>query len=569
MQPDFKPTVQASARLPRLIIVLGQFLLAGGGLTMVFGLLWLIGHSPRLSSLPVRGSVSTQGSSASNAIAGQPPLMHSPSRGWSSAAANTPIQTRTGGLRHTQMTSEEPPRFEITPHWDGFGAIEMSPSGPYLAGQIVTLSADAAPDWRFDHWSGAVEGSANPITLTISGATDVTATFRSIGEEDYFMVTTAAVGSGQVTVTPEGPYRPGAVALLTATPAANWRFVRWSGDIGSYDNPLTLTINDDFDVVALFALETSPPTITLATGNEGEGQVLVEPPGPYIVGQPVTLTAIAADGWDFDAWKGDINGATNPYTMSMTTNTTVIAHFEAVVVAPQPSLTIQTSGEGAVEISPPGPYTPGQTVALTAAASPNWRFVGWSGDQNSAANPLLFPILRTTSVTATFAPVESPEPPEVLEVMVNVVGAGQVEKSPAAAHFAGQRVVLTAQPSDTWRFVGWDGDIASQENPLTFILSQNVAVTATFAQMDNPAPSPMLTVNVVGPGQVDVAPPAPYVVGQQVTLGAHADVSACFHTWSGGVDNRDTQITVVLQADLFVTAEFGLCPLLLPLVTSP
>ena len=46
-------------------------------------------------------------------------------------------------------------------------------------GDVVTLTATPDPDWAFAGWSGDLSGTANPITITLTGNNVVTATFVS------------------------------------------------------------------------------------------------------------------------------------------------------------------------------------------------------------------------------------------------------------------------------------------------------------------------------------------------------------------------------------------------------
>ena len=47
----------------------------------------------------------------------------------------------------------------------------------YIPGDQVRLTATPALGWSFDSWSGALIGSTNPATLTMTADSVVTATF--------------------------------------------------------------------------------------------------------------------------------------------------------------------------------------------------------------------------------------------------------------------------------------------------------------------------------------------------------------------------------------------------------
>jgi uncharacterized repeat protein (TIGR01451 family) len=58
----------------------------------------------------------------------------------------------------------------------GNGTVLPAPAGPYLYGDVVTLTASGASLWNFAEWSGALSGSTNPATITLDGDKVVTAT---------------------------------------------------------------------------------------------------------------------------------------------------------------------------------------------------------------------------------------------------------------------------------------------------------------------------------------------------------------------------------------------------------
>jgi pectate lyase len=88
--------------------------------------------------------------------------------------------------------------FTLTTSVVGQGTITRSPNATsYAAGTVVTLTANAGNGFRFDHWSGAVAGSANPTTVTMSADRTVTATFVPVtGNLDFNLYGFAATGNG-------------------------------------------------------------------------------------------------------------------------------------------------------------------------------------------------------------------------------------------------------------------------------------------------------------------------------------------------------------------------------------
>ncbi|HZQ82698.1 MAG TPA: hypothetical protein VFB25_12055 [Gaiellaceae bacterium] len=94
-------------------------------------------------------------------------------------------------------------------------------------GSNPVLSARGTATTRFIRWGGACLGSADRCSLTLNGATSVTALF---GPKTIAVRATKA-GRGEVVCTPvcSTHYSAGRKLTMRAVPAAGWRFVRWSG----------------------------------------------------------------------------------------------------------------------------------------------------------------------------------------------------------------------------------------------------------------------------------------------------------------------------------------------------
>jgi len=72
---------------------------------------------------------------------------------------------------------------------------------------------------------------------------------------------------------------------------------------------------------------TSKPTLTITIFPSGGGSVSPQG-GTYDAGTTVELTATANVDYTFTGWTGDFTGSSNPVTLTMLTNQTVIANYE-------------------------------------------------------------------------------------------------------------------------------------------------------------------------------------------------------------------------------------------------
>jgi hypothetical protein len=76
------------------------------------------------------------------------------------------------------------PYYTLTVNIDGQGIVIKDPNQPdYLEGETVELTAYPFPDWSFDHWSGDLEGSANPEYIYMDGNKTVTAHMVEDGDD--------------------------------------------------------------------------------------------------------------------------------------------------------------------------------------------------------------------------------------------------------------------------------------------------------------------------------------------------------------------------------------------------
>ena len=82
-------------------------------------------------------------------------------------------------------------------------------------------------------------------------------------DEDCYALTINIIGSGMVQKNPiEECYSPGSTVLLTAYADSGWIFDSWSQDVSGNMNPISITMNEDKWVTAIFILdETNDPPI--------------------------------------------------------------------------------------------------------------------------------------------------------------------------------------------------------------------------------------------------------------------------------------------------------------------
>jgi DNA-binding beta-propeller fold protein YncE len=136
--------------------------------------------------------------------------------------------------------------------------------------------------------------------------------------------------------------------------------------------------------------------------------------------------------------------------------------------------------------------------------------------------------------------------------------AGSVSKSPDKSTYTnGETVTLTVSPNSGYTFTNWTGDVPNPPNPnssIQIIMNGTKNVTANFIQNQY-----TLIVNINPPdtGLVSKIPDkTTYVYGDVVTLTATANAGYTLTNWSGDASGSTNPITLTMDGNKTVTANF-------------
>ena len=424
------------------------------------------------------------------------------------------------------------------------GSVAKSPNkAAYDYNEAVTLTATPVAGWAFAGWSGDLTGTTNPATVNVTKNMNITATFAQ-----SFTITTSAnpAGGGAVTLTPpKATYAPGEQVQVTAVANSGYSFTNWSGDLSGTDPTQTVTVNGNLNIVANF----SAAQYTFSATSSGNGSVNWTPQKPlYGNGEIVTVTATPNNGYFFVGWTGSVTSTSNPLEVTIAGNTSVTAHFAAVV---NYTLTVNAVGGGTVTRAPDQTqYATGTVVTLTAEPDAQKRFSHWSGSASGTVNPLDVTVTSNMVVTANFVD-------DVYPLTSNVIGQGTVAASPnqPAGYFIGQQVTLTATPAVGWAFVEWSGDASGTSATTTITIAGPTSVTAAFTALA----APTLTTSTTGDGtgMIQINPDKDeYAWGEQVVLTAVPGTGSVFAGWSGDAGGSNNPLPVTMNANKNIVARF-------------
>ncbi len=136
---------------------------------------------------------------------------------------------------------------------------------------------------------------------------------------------TIASTTGGSTTPPAGTHThdDGDVVNLVATPDAGYRFVNWTGDVGTIadvsDATTTITMDSDYSIIANFVAQY---ILTIDSADGGRVTTPGEGILAYEAGTVVNLVAEPEEGYSFVNWTGDVgtiadvNAATTTITMN-------------------------------------------------------------------------------------------------------------------------------------------------------------------------------------------------------------------------------------------------------------
>jgi xyloglucan-specific exo-beta-1,4-glucanase len=142
-----------------------------------------------------------------------------------------------------------------------------------------------------------------------------------------------------------------------------------------------------------------------------------------------------------------------------------------------------------------------------------------------------------------------------LSTSVSPSGSGSVSPS-SGTYDTGKNVTLIATPASGYQFVSWSGDASGTNAITTVTMNSSKHVVANFAQQQTYRLSTL--VSPFGSGTVTLSSPGgTYVSGTNVTLVATAAYGYRFGWWSGDASGTNPVVTITMNSDKYVTANFA------------
>ncbi|WP_181456421.1 carboxypeptidase regulatory-like domain-containing protein, partial [Mesotoga sp. Brook.08.YT.4.2.5.4.] len=218
--------------------------------------------------------------------------------------------------------------YTLTVNAVGEGTVTKNPDkATYTHGEVVQLTANPAENWIFAGWSGDLNGSANPINITMNTDKTVTGNFARVYTVSFNVSDTGgAVQGANVAFNGETRATDGqGKAVFTGVLAGSKAYTITKEGYNNANGE----VNVDGDKAINVTL--TKKTYTFTVNTVGKGTVTKNPDkATYTHGEVVQLTANPDSGWNFDSWSGDLTGSTNPVNITMNENKTVTANFSEI-----------------------------------------------------------------------------------------------------------------------------------------------------------------------------------------------------------------------------------------------
>jgi hypothetical protein len=431
----------------------------------------------------------------------------------------------------------------------------------------------AGGDLRLQMGSPCINAGNNAYAV---GTTDLDGNPRIVGgtvdvgayewQGPYLNV--AANAGGAVTRDPDQPdYLLGSLVSVTATPTTGYGFIRWTGDATGSTNPLSVVMDTNKNITAVFA------STALTLASQGVGTITKVPDHPfYAVGQQVTLTSTAGRWFVFADWTdGNTNnprvvtiGESNAYTAIFTPttplDTVIIGGVSRLAPVGMPAVVV----DGVFILTPSASARGSALVTLSTTFLGGWLFYTLDG-ADPAVSGVFYTgqftvqkasVLRTIAYNADFTQSVAGDPVSIviLPTLTGLTeGGGSVAiEPPAGAYFSNSLAVVTAAPAPGWTFLQWLGDAAGSNPVVNLGMTRNKTVWAMFGTM--------LSTTIVGSGSIVVSPVSPWhPYGSQVRLTAVPATGNYLLFWANAAAGRtNNPLTfTVTNANPTVTAVFA------------
>jgi hypothetical protein len=259
-----------------------------------------------------------------------------------------------------------------------------------------------------------------------------------------------------------------------------------------------------FVVLVSFSCSGETLTLTVTLGGSGRGTITSNSKAincgeicrsSFDTGTAVMLIANPASDSTFEGWGDDCTGDEPSTSITLDADKRCTATF--TLLSPSQSTLMITkagSGEGVVISNPSGidcgptcqgNFNNGTVISLTAVASADSTFIGWSGNCGGTETSVSITLTEEVNCTAAFDIAA----PNLFRLNIIKLGSGVVTTDQGeidcgttcqATLLEGVSITLRAAPTSDAVFAGWSGDCTGEGSILSITSTADLTCTANF-----------------------------------------------------------------------------------------
>ncbi len=461
--------------------------------------------------------------------------------------------------------------YQLTVGTDGTLGVSTTPDGTVSVdhGVSTNISATTPAGYSFDSWT-VTSGTAS-IADDTDPTTTVTLTSGNASIQANFVIESYNLninlnGDGSVTRNPDQPnYTFETDVELMAFPSTGWQFDNWSGDVTGSANPVTVTMDSEKSVTANFSLKIYQLTVT----TDGTTGAVTDPSGNENVehGVSTNISATPPAGYSFDGWSvtsGVVNFGNTGDPTTTVTLTSGDASIRANFTLDTYQLTIGTDDTEGASTLPSGTSTVnhGEPTAITANAPTGYSFDSWTVVSGTASFGDATDPTTTVTLTSGDASIRANFSLNTYLLTVGTDNTSGSSTTPSGTFTVnhGESTDISATAPAGYSFVNWTvvsgtATIGNTADPATTVTltSGNADVQANFEQDIY-----VLNTTANGNGTISRSPDQPdYLSGTNVDLLATPDEGWEFDNWSGDITGNSNPVTLTMDSDKTVAANFS------------
>ncbi len=209
-----------------------------------------------------------------------------------------------------------------------------------------------------------------------------------------------------------------------------------------------------------------------------------------------------------------------------------------------------------------GTFAQASVVTVTATPNAGYIFTNWTdnGVIVSTSSSYQFTMAGNRALVANFKVI--PVSQFAVVLLSSPIAGGSTDGS--GAYNAGTKVTVTADPNAGYTFVNWtdNGNIASTSSSYQFTLAANRKLVANFKAIPASQFALILSSSPAAGGTTTGS--GAYSAGSSASATATANPGYTFTSWSGDATGTNNPLTITMNGNKRVTANFTLNVVIIP-----